>query len=96
MDGRNVSLYPDDMVQENLKFYWIDATEANLQAPSRYDTDLLLLPVDVPVFQLISRDPKWMAIYRDGDSALFVPATDGGSQQSALTISSNRVPCDAL
>jgi hypothetical protein len=96
MDGRNVSLYPDDLVLENLKFYWIDARDADLNAPFRHDTNFLLVPTDVPIFEQVSADPRWRAVYRDPDSALFVPAASTATTQTPAVTISNRVACDPL
>ena len=71
MDGRNISLFPDEMVVENLKFY---TSGADLDAPFRHDTDLLLVPADRPVLARVSADRRWRRIYGDGDAAIFLRA----------------------
>lgn len=72
MDGRNISLFPDDMVIENLKFYLTPKREADLDAPLRFDTDFLLVPSDALVLSDISGDHRWQTIFMDSDSTLFV------------------------
>jgi hypothetical protein len=71
MDGRNISLYSDAMVLENMKFYRDAASEVDTDAPLRYDSDLLLMPSDSPVLQRIASDPRWQQLYRDPDAVIF-------------------------
>ena len=71
MDGRNISLFPDKMVAENLKFYSSDPRDADIDAPLRYDTDWLLVPAGVPVLARILKDGRWQRIYADADATLF-------------------------
>ena len=74
MDGRNISLFPDRMVVENLKFYTASASRVDLEEPFRHETDYLLVPSDRPVLQRILDDARWRKIFSDLDSALFVRA----------------------
>jgi len=93
MDGRNVSLFPDSMVAENLKFYSRDAGVANLEDPLRYNTDFLLVPSDAAILGLVQSDARWRQLYRDDHAFLFARADvahaslgksiDGGSTGSA-------------
>jgi hypothetical protein len=92
MDGRNVSLFSDEMVLENLKFYTDDADDADLDAPFRYATDFLIVPADAPVLTRLLADSRWRRIYADSNSTLFehadLGATRPGSsppRQAALT-----------
>jgi hypothetical protein len=91
MDGRNISLFPDDMVLDNLRFYSGEASAADLEVPLRYRTDYVLVPADAPVLPLVRNDARWRSIYSDDDASLFVRAnrpteddrTIGALQQSA-------------
>jgi hypothetical protein len=74
MDGRNISLFPDRMVVENLEFYTASASRVDLEEPFRHDTDLLVIPSDGPVLQRVLDDARWRNIFSDLDSALFVRA----------------------
>ena len=79
MDGRNVSLFSDDMVRENLKFYSDAAPLVDIDAPSRYATDFLMVPTDAPVLARLTSDSRWRRVYADSDSVLFQRAGRGGS-----------------
>ena len=72
MDGRNISLFRDEMVKENLEFYSDRCT--SLEAPLQYDTDFLLIPTNQQVLTAILDDDRWRQIYRDDDSVLFARA----------------------
>jgi hypothetical protein len=69
MDGRNVSLYPREMVLESLLFFTSSA--ASLEVPWRYDTDYLLMPRDAPLFARIRADFRWRPQFEDEDVVLF-------------------------
>jgi hypothetical protein len=71
MDGRNVSLFPDRMVLENLKFYSDDVARVDVDAPLRYATDYLIVPTDAPVLARLLADSRWRRVYVDANSALF-------------------------
>ena len=71
MDGRNVSLFSDQMVLENLKFYSDDASRVDIDAPFRYATDFLMVPTDAPVLTRVVSDSRWRRVYGDADSVLF-------------------------
>jgi hypothetical protein len=71
MDGRNISLFPDDMVVENLRFYSANMAEADVNAPLRYDTDYLLVPTDRPVLERVLSDDRWQRVFTGSDSTLF-------------------------
>lgn len=74
MDGRNISMFPDHMVVENLRLYTESANRADLDEPLRHPTDYLLVPSNRPVLQRILDDARWRMVFRDSDSALFVRA----------------------
>jgi hypothetical protein len=76
MDGRNISLFPDALVTENLRFYTDDPESVDLQVPVRHDSDFLLVPTDTPALPRIERDPRWQRIHADDDSVVFVRAGD--------------------
>jgi hypothetical protein len=71
MDGRNISLFSDTMVLENLKFYTDPARDADITVPLRYPTDLLIVPANAPVLSRLRSDPHWRLLYADRDSTLF-------------------------
>jgi hypothetical protein len=71
MDGRNVSLFSDRMVLENLKFYSDDVSQVDIDAPSRYATDFLLVPAEAPVLARLWSDSRWRRVYADTDSVIF-------------------------
>jgi hypothetical protein len=72
MDGRNISLYPDEMVVENMRFFSDQPNNLDLDAPLRYDTDLLLVPSDSPALKPLLVDTRWQSVYRDPDAVLFL------------------------
>lgn len=74
MDGRNVTLFPSKMVEENLLFYVDPAEQVKLDVPLKYPTDYLVIPTDSPVLSRIRKDDKWLAIYDGSDAVLFVRA----------------------
>jgi hypothetical protein len=74
MDGRNVTLFPVEMVRENLTFY---LEGANPKVPLRYSTDFLLVPQDSPMLGKV-KNASWFRIYEDEDSVLFVRASNAG------------------
>jgi len=71
MDGRNISLFSDAMVLENLKFYTDPARDADVSVPLQYPTDLLLVPANAPVLSRLRTDARWRQLYADRDSTLF-------------------------
>jgi hypothetical protein len=82
MDGRNISLYPREMVLENLEFY-SDPAAADPAIPLRYDTDLLLIPSNSAALSAVVRDARWRRVYADEDAVLFARA---GAQQHTLAL----------
>jgi hypothetical protein len=74
MDGRNISLYSQEMVLENLKFYTDKASDVNVGAPLRFDTDFLLIPSDSPAVSPLSTDRRWQTVYSDQDAVLLLRA----------------------
>jgi len=79
MDGRNISLFPDAMVQENLRFYTHPAAEVSSAIPLKYDTDLLLVPTNSPVMSRLRTDTRWRQVYADLDAALFTRTDRSGA-----------------
>lgn len=74
MDGRNITLFPDAMVAENLHFYSREAGREDLEAPLRYQTDFLLLSSDAAILRMVRSDDRWAQMYADDDASLFVRA----------------------
>ena len=74
MDGRNVSLFSDEMVLENVKFYTDAVDHADIDAPFRYATDFLIVPTDAPVLSRLLADSRWRRMYADPDAVLFARA----------------------
>jgi hypothetical protein len=74
MDGRNISLFPPSMVEENLRFYSDDVTPDDRDAPVRRGSDFLLVPANVRVLDWIRHDARRQVIYSDADASLFVRA----------------------
>ena len=97
MDGRNISLFPDEMVRENLLFYASAAESVDIDTPLRYQSDFLLVPTDAPVLTRLKSDRRWTAIYGDTDAALFVragnPANEVSAAQSRTLQVDKLVPC---
>jgi hypothetical protein len=88
MDGRNISLYPEAMVVENLEFYAASPDALDAEVPLRYPTDFLLAPADMPALARLERDPRWDVVYRDSDAVLFVRAGSAHPPHAAVS----RVP----
>ncbi len=72
MDGRNISLFPRTMVEENLTFFTTNAGKIDLDVPFRYPSDFLLVPSDMPALSRVLDDRRWFEIFRDDDAILFV------------------------
>jgi len=79
MDGRNVSLFSDQMVLENLKFFIDEGSNVDTDVPLRYPTDFLMVPTDAPVLSRLLTDTRWRRIYEDGDAVLFEQAGAGAT-----------------
>jgi hypothetical protein len=71
MDGRNISLFPDEMVVENLEYFSRIAEPFDAEAPFRYDTQLLIVPTDRGALVKVSEDQRWRQIYSGSDAVLF-------------------------
>jgi hypothetical protein len=93
MDGRNVSLFSDEMVLENLKFYTDDVHQADIDVPLRYATDFLIVPTGAPVLSRLLADSRWRRGYADSDSVLFERAGAGASR---LDRSATKTACKAV
>jgi hypothetical protein len=78
MDGRNISLFPDEMVVENVQFY---GGAAPIDVPLRYQSDFLLLATDDLVLDAVRADSRWKPLYGDEDAMLFV-RSDASHEQS--------------
>jgi hypothetical protein len=92
MDGRNVTLYPDEMVEQNLKFYSSDPAVANLDDPLEHDTDVLVVPADRPILTRLTEDARWLVIHSDGDASVFARS----DRVNQLAASSPRVAPERL
>lgn len=69
MDGRNISLFPRDMVRESLEFS--TSRHPDLETPLRYDTDFLLVRSNFSGLDALEADTRWTEIHRDSDAVLF-------------------------
>jgi hypothetical protein len=70
MDGRNISLFPDSMVLDNLRFY-LEPAGADTSLPARLGSEFIIVPTDSPALSPTLADARWHAIYRDVDAAVF-------------------------
>lgn len=94
MDGRNISLFPAEMVAENLRLYSNDVTRDDLKAPGRYDSDFLLVPAHRPVLEMVRGDREWREVFRDSQSSIFVrngPAHEGVRSTVGLEEGTRRI-----
>jgi hypothetical protein len=73
-DGRNDTVYPIAQIGENLLFY--ATRDGDLEAPLRDDADFLLAPAGAVVSSRIRLDSRWVIVYEDSVSALFVRNDD--------------------
>jgi hypothetical protein len=71
MDGRHITVYPVDFVEQYLTAY-DDGTLPQLLAAFRVDA--WLVGSDGPTPAALRRDPNWQEVYRDARAAIFVPA----------------------
>jgi hypothetical protein len=71
MDGRNVTLFPVRLVEENLR-YFLEGPEQLRDAPLRHDTDFVLIPRDSPALGQLQEDERWEEIYSDNSALLLV------------------------
>jgi hypothetical protein len=74
MDGRNVTLFPSEMVRENFAYYLYDGQDPDV--PLRYATDYLLLPRTAPVVAVLRQDQRWRTLYEDAVCILLVRADE--------------------
>jgi hypothetical protein len=72
VDGRNLSLYPPEMVKDNLEFYV--RSDGDLDQPLRCDSHYLLVPSNAPVLARLRDDGRWRSIFEAPDCVLFVRA----------------------
>jgi hypothetical protein len=86
MDGRNISLFTDDMVRENLRFYSDGAEQVDLETPLRYQSDFLLVPTNAPVLSRLMSDFRWRRVYADAACVLF----ERSNHESALPPAADR------
>lgn len=70
MDGRNDTLYPVEMVGENLAYYLEE--EIDPDVPLRYPTDFVLAPASSAAATALAADPAWHLLYQDDQAVLFV------------------------
>jgi hypothetical protein len=95
MDGRNVSLYSDDLVVENMTFF-SSAEPAAIDAPIRSGSDLLLVPADCPLAPRLTADSRWKPLFKDSQAMLFVRADRGAARaMSDATPSFTLASCPA-
>lgn len=71
MDGRNDTVFPVEMIGENLAFYAGDLDGADI--PARYDTDMLLVPADSDVLDRVLAAGQWDVLFEDQEAVLFLP-----------------------
>ena len=95
MDGRNITRFPKDLVLEHLRFYSDAAADADLEAPLRHDSDVLVLPTDSPVLERVRSDTRWQVIYADGHAVLFQRSGRARQQQAVHPRPVER-SCDSL
>lgn len=87
MDGRNISLFSQSMVSENLEFYSPAASQRDLDAVAIYRSDFLLVPTDRAVLGIVQADSRWSLIHADHAAQLFV--------RSDFTHGTLRIPSSA-
>jgi hypothetical protein len=69
IDGRRETVYSDRVRQENLMF--MDGVGEWDRLLRKYDTHLALVPKDLPIWNLMKRQPGWILLYEDAVSGLF-------------------------
>ena len=78
MDGRNDTLYPVEMIGENLVFY--KDLPDSISAPLRYPTDFLLMPAGTATLPAIHSDDNWSLLYQDAEASLFVRISESHNE----------------
>lgn len=72
MDGRNDTVFPVEMVGENLVFYAGDSESVDV--PTRYDTDMLVVPANSEVLVCVLATDEWSVLFEDQGAVLLLPA----------------------
>ncbi|UCG76621.1 MAG: hypothetical protein JSV95_04820 [Gemmatimonadota bacterium] len=91
MDGRRETVYPDSIYEEALRFQggrdsWDDVLE-------RHPTDLALVPVGGPTYNLLALKPGWQLVHRDGLVGLFARESGQAAERLRRPVSPT-VPAD--
>lgn len=92
MDGRNISLFSRSMVEENFQFYASDTLGRDLDAPFRYDTDMMLVPADRPVLVQAGSDQRWREVFRDSQASVFARVNTAGDAMRLPIATDSRTP----
>lgn len=95
MDGRNISAFPREAVESNLRFYSSGVTAGDIDVPLREATDLLLVPADAKVLAAVRNDARWTRIYTDSDADLFARSGGPFSALADHTAAPAVEPCSA-
>ena len=71
MDGRYLTVYPPEVIEENIAFF--HSPNPDLEAPLRYPTDLVMGPPSSVAMQRLAASPRWCVLYRDERAMLLTP-----------------------
>jgi hypothetical protein len=75
IDGRYETVYPENVVRSYMDFRYARPGWQNFLA--QYPPDLILLPRNAKIFDLIQASPDWQQIYVDEGCGLFIRKTEG-------------------
>lgn len=71
MDGRYESVYPDDVFDEYIRFYF--GLEGWRNFLDKYHHDIILIKREAKVYRLLRQEENWSETYSDLGSAIFLP-----------------------
>lgn len=79
IDARLQQAYPQKFIRQDFAFEW--GEPRGKAVLNDYPNDLVLVSPKSGAFRLVSADPRWKLIYRDGVAALFVKSSSKAAQE---------------
>jgi hypothetical protein len=69
MDGRFETVYPQEVIEDELKFHY--GRPGWREFLTKYEPDLILIRSQGPLADLLRQEPHWQIIYEDAGSVLW-------------------------